>query len=429
MNTTLPNGAHWYRPMTAAALALSTALALVACDDGEREGQDPASSPTATDDALEPGGRWTPAELQALADDAVASGVPGIVVRVDDGEESYSVTASADWAGPVSADDTFRAGSNSKTATAVLALQLVDAGALDLDAPLSTWFADLPDGDTMTVRMLLNHTSGLADYVYDPESLLAMAGLRDELPTEEELIDMGVNATPDADLADGYNYSNAGYLMLGQIVADITGSSVPDRFETNIAAPLGLTETWFASPGRNPDPEMRGYEPDAEALAPMLPEGMPEGFGFAGEAAGEGWVEVTAIDQSWGGAAGAVISTPVEWAAFQQALLSGELISEELLGQMRETVPEDDTSGPGRSYGLGLEMVETSCGVVWGHDGALPGYRTDTYVDELGERSMTVVAATHFALALQPEVGAAHEELVDAVACAMFGSPSPASAE
>jgi D-alanyl-D-alanine carboxypeptidase len=95
--------------------------------------------------------------------------------------------------------------------------------------------------------------------------------------------------------------------------------------------------------------------------------------------------------------------------------------------EMRTTVPEGESaSGPGRSYGLGLERVETVCGTVWGHDGALPGYGSDTYTDGVGGRSMTVFTTSNFGILTQPEAIEARTDLIDAAACAMFGAELPA---
>lgn len=408
MNAIRPAGRRRYRMTTAAALALATASAVTACDRETSADQDPTG-------------------LQSMAAEAVEHGIPGIVIRVDDGDEPYAVTATADWAESVSVDDTLRVGSNSKTATAALTLQLVDEGVIELDAPVNTWLDGLPGGDTMTVRALLNHTSGLADFANEPEGISAMSGHRDEPPTDDELIAAGLTATEAAGPFDGYNYSNTGYLLLGQIIEHVSEQSVPDRFEALIAEPLGLTETWFQEPGGDDGPEMRGYEPDAEQIAALQPD-APEGFEFAGDVAADDWVDVTGIDHSWAGAAGSIISTPEEWARFQRAVLAGDLFPGELLDEMRDTVPVSDDGSDGRGYGLGLERIDTSCGVVWGHDGALPGYHADAYVDEVGERSMTVVSATNFGLA-RPEAGEAHDDLVDAAACAMYGKPVPGSDE
>jgi D-alanyl-D-alanine carboxypeptidase len=361
----------------------------------------------------------TPSALSQAMTHAVESGIPGVLVRIDNGDEPYTLVDQADWTERLADDTTFRVGSNSKTATAVLILQLVDAGKIGLDDPLSTWFHDLPNAESATVRMLLNHTAGLADYAQQPEILAAVAGLRADLPTDAELIDVGVSASLAGEPLEGYHYSNTGYALLGQIAERVTGKSIDDLFQTEIAEPLGLTATHFAAPGEVV--EAHGYEPDARGLAPLLPPGTPEGFGMAGPAAADGWVDVTDIDQSWDKAAGSIVSTASEWATFQRALAAGELISEESLEQMRVTGSEGPNAPANRSYGLGLEKVETSCGAVWGHDGALPGYRTDTYTDEAGDRSVTVFSTTNFGIIAQPDALAAHDELVDAAVCAMFG--------
>lgn len=364
-------------------------------------------------------------DLQTLVDKAVLDGIPGVVVRIDDGGEPYTLTAQADWAEVLSPDATFRVASNSKTATAVLVLQLVDAGRISLDDTVDTWFDTIPDADTTTVRMLLNHTSGLADYALEPSILAAIAGQRPDLPDAAELVQAGADATLAGEPLQGYHYSNAGYVLLGQIVEHVSGKPLSVLFDENVATPLGLTETRYASPGD--EAEVRGYEPDARGLAPILPAGTPEGFSFAGPSASDGWVDVTAIDQSWNGPAGAMISTAAEWATFQRALLGGALLSARSMEDMRTTVPEGESaSGPGRSYGLGLERVETACGTVWGHDGALPGYGSDTYTDEVGGRSMTVFTTSNFGILTQPGAVDARTGLIEAAACAMFGDELPA---
>lgn len=205
-----------------------------------------------------------PAGLKSRMTDAVQAGIPGAVVRIDSGDEVISLTEHAAWAEPFSAGDTLRVGSNTKTATAVVVLQLVDEGRLDLDDPISTWFADtVPGSEDLTVRMLLNHTSGLADCAREPAILAAMAGHRDDLPSDEELIAAGLHATVTGEPVDGFRYSNTGYTLLGQIVEEITGSPLPEVFQERIAEPLGLTQTHFAERGAGERAEIRGYEPDA----------------------------------------------------------------------------------------------------------------------------------------------------------------------
>ena len=409
----MSNSIRFLRNLTAGtALATAAVLGLTACQ--------PAVSNPGHSDAR--------TELSRLMVDAVAAGVPGVAVRIDTGDDEPIVLTEQDtWTETISAADTFRVGSNTKTATAVLVLQLVGDGRLGLDDPIDTWFDGtkfddaVPAARTTTVRMLLNHTSGLADYAMEPEILAAVAGHRDELPSDEELIAAGVRATAAGDPVEGYRYSNAGYTLLGQIVEQITGRPIQEVFAERITKPLGLTETRFPARGAGETAEIRGYEPGAEILAPLLPPGTPEGFAIAGPEAGEGWTDVTAIDQSWDGPAGSIISTAAEWATFQRALMAGDLVTPDLLDQMQDVAPEVGPGMENRSYGLGLEKVETSCGAVWGHDGALPGYRADTYTDLTGTRSMAVVSTTNFGLVAQPDASAAHDRLVDAAACAMYG--------
>jgi len=91
---------------------------------------------------------------------------------------------------------------------------------------------------------------------------------------------------------------------------------------------------------------------------------------------------------------------------------------------MRTTVLSE---GPNHRYGLGVDEYRSPCGTVWGHDGALPGYRSDNYTDESGRRTVSVLSTTHFGLVVSPEANAAEAELVDAAICAMLGKSIPNS--
>lgn len=373
------------------------------------------------------------AELARTLDAAVAAGVPGLIVRVDDGKTAprtvvkQSRTSATD--DRLRATDSFVMGSNTKTLTAVLVLQLVDEGRIGLDDPVERWLPGaVPDGDAITVRMLLNHTSGLADYAYDPDALATMTGMQQDAPTTEQLLAIGADQPLLFPPGQGWSYSNSGYSALELILEDVTGRSYADLVERRISRPLGLRRT--VVPTTAPDAGDRrlahGYEPDAEQLAPILPPGTPDGFGFVGPLSG-GLVDVTGIDQSWGGAAGGAVSTAADWARFDRALMGGELVPAHLLAQMMTTVDQEGPATEGRRYGLGLEEVSTPCGTVWGHDGALPGYRSDNYTDQTGTRTMSVLTTTHFGLVLDPAMAAAQEEVLTAAACAMLGQPVPAA--
>ena len=370
--------------------------------------------------------------LAEIVDQTVAAGTPGLVVRVNDGHGPVlTIVRQAAWTKKdhiLAADDEFKMGSNTKTVTATLILQLVAEHRVGLSDSIDTWLPGLvPNGQNITLRMLLNHTSGLDDIAYDPEALALMTGHVDHLPTAQQVLAIGTKRPPLFAPGQGWSYSNTGYIALGLVLEKATGHSLADLVKERIARPLGMKDTYLATaaPSHNTRPPAHGYEPDAAHLAPVLPPGTPEGFGFVGPAHDE-HVDVTAINQSWLGAAGAVVSTASDWARFDQALMSGRLVPRTLLNEMRVVVPEDGSDGPGRSYGLGLEKIQTPCGTVWGHDGDLPGYLSDNYTDLSGKRTVSVLSTTHFGLLADPKAGAAEHALVNAAICTMLDRPIPA---
>ncbi|MEV5750839.1 serine hydrolase domain-containing protein [Actinoallomurus sp. NPDC052308] len=372
-------------------------------------------------------------QLFESADKATAAGVPGVIVRVDDGHGPVvNIVRQASWSIPdhaLAENDEFRMGSNTKTIIATLVLQLVAEHRVALDDPIQNRLPGaVPNGRNITVRMLLNHTSGLADYAYEPEALALMTGRQTERPTAAQLLAVGTRLPVEFPPGQGWTYSNTNYIALGLLVEKVTGHSVADLIQHRIAGPLGLRHTYLSTDA--PDPADRrfahGYEPDAAHLAPILPPGTPAGFGFVGPARGER-VDVTGIDQSWDGAAGSIVSTTSDWSRFDKALMSGRLFPKPLLAQMRVTTQEDEENGLNRFYGLGLEEVHTPCGTVWGHDGALPGYRSDNYTDSSGRRTVSVLSTTHFGLKTDTAAGTAEDDLVTAAICTMLDKPIPAT--
>lgn len=370
--------------------------------------------------------------LATIVDQAVAAGTPGLIVRVNDGHGPVkSIVRQAAWTRKdhvLAADDEFRMASNTKTVTATLILQLVAEHRVKLSDSIEKWLPGLvPNGQNITLRMLLNHTSGLDDFAYDPAALALMTGQVDELPTAQEVLAIGTKRPVLFAPGKGWSYSNTGYIALGLVLEKATGHSLTDLVQQRVARPLGMRNTYLSTavPRHHTRLMAHGYEPDAPHLAPILPPGTPEGFGFIGPTRNE-HVDVTAIDQSWNGAAGAIVSTASDWARFDRALMSGRLVPKPLLNEMRVVVPEDDSDGPGRSYGLGLEKIQTPCGTVWGHDGALPGYQSDNYTDLSGKRTVSVLGTTHFGLMTDPKTGAAEDALVNAAICAMLDKPIPA---
>ncbi|SEF37431.1 D-alanyl-D-alanine carboxypeptidase [Amycolatopsis pretoriensis] len=289
---------------------------------------------------------------------------PAALAWVGDRGGSTSLVAGSarlDRRVPVPRDGRVRAGSNTKTFTAVVVLQLVAEGKVELDAPIEKYLPGLVrgegiDGHAITVRQLLQHTSGLPNYTeylgvenfedvqhkfFQPHDLLAAA-----------------LAHP-AKFAPGtkWEYSNTNYLLAGLLIEHVTGRPVQEQITHRVIEKAGLRDTYWPQPG---DDTIQGPHPHGYALA---------------NSTGTKVVDATELDPSWGGAAGQLISTPGDLAKVDRALLEGKLLPPAQLAEMRKTV--DAPLFPGWQYGLGLFRVPLSCGgVYWGHGGDIPGYET-----------------------------------------------------
>lgn len=369
------------------------------------------------------------AELARLARIAVRAGAPGILVRIGDGRgRVITISGQARWTradGILSPDDEFRMGSNTKTMIATIVLQEVARGKLRLTDLVSRWLPGLiPNGHAITIRMLLNHTSGLFNYIDNPAVLRAFTGQSRRRWTPRELLAAGVKYPPLFHPGARYSYSNTNYVALGLVLKRVTGKSLPELIEQRITGPLHLEHTYLASgtPRSRARHLAAGYEPDAARLRKVLPPGTPRWAHFVGPRRGD-WVDTTWVNDSTEWAAGGMISTAGDWARFQTALLSGRLLPSTQLREMRTTVAENPADPHGDRYGLGIERVVTPCGDVWGHDGQAPGYSSWDFADSNGRRTVSVFTNTIFGLKASPRAGAAVGRLLDDAVCVMLGKP------
>ena len=301
-------------------------------------------------------------EVQAALEQAVAAGIPGIALEIQGREGSEFLTAgtaSLENERLLTPEDSFRIASITKAFTAAVVMELVEEGALSLDDTVDQWVPGLlAEGDSITVRHLLGHTSGLADYTKDDEFIEAfVAG--EELPPER--IVSFVSSEPLAfEPGSTYEYSDTDNNVLGMIVEAVAGRSYEQELSSRVLDPMELRSTVLPNSPEMPDPHADGYEYDPESEGAEEPENV-----------------TTALDPSAAGASGALISTPSDLSRFFGGLLGGELIGEGTLEQMKETLAgEGSPSGPGtKRAGLGIFSYELPCGEVWGHTGQFPGYQ------------------------------------------------------
>ncbi|MFF7638434.1 serine hydrolase domain-containing protein [Kitasatospora sp. NPDC008050] len=370
------------------------------------------------------------AQLTKLAKQLVDAGAPGVVVRVDDGHgRPVEIAEQAPWAakdGRLTVGDEFRMGSNTKTMMATIVLQLVAEGRLALTDPVAKWLpGQIPNGQAITLRMLLNHTSGLFDYTEDPALVPSILGKDPQRWTSAQLLAVGVQHPPLFAPGTQWSYSNTDYAAVGAVLERVTGASLADLVQDRIARPLGLKHTYLATDGSWHGRYARGYEPDRA----HMPAAVPTAFQDVAGVDRDGQVNVSGNDPSWGGAAGAVVSTAQDWSRFYTALMSGRLLPPAQLAELRDTVPMDPgnpVNGPGS--GLGIETGTMACGTIWAHDGGITGYSSVNLTDGSGSRTATVLVPTEFLFEFGADTKliAADKALQTAVICAMFGKPAPA---
>jgi D-alanyl-D-alanine carboxypeptidase len=284
----------------------------------------------------------------------------------------------------------------------------------------------VPNGKAITLRMLLNHTSGLFDYTQDPAVLPSILGKDRRRWTSAQLLAVGMKHDPLFAPGTQWSYSNTGYAAIGAVLQRATGASLADLVRDRMARPLRLTHTYYATDATWRGRHALGYEPDADHMPPSVPAEFREFVGTRRY----GHVDVSNNNPAWGGAAGAVVSTVRDWSRFSTALMSGELLPAAQLAEMLTTVPQipDEPDGPG--YGLGIQTGATPCGTIWGHDGGIPGYLTTNVTDRAGGRVAAVAVMTESWAEFEsdPKIAAAAQALQTAVVCAMFGKPAPTTA-
>jgi len=341
-------------------------------------------------------------ELDAALDDVVAAGVPGIIVRVQDGDRPARLSTSgvSDLASQAVLRPAaqFRIGSITKTFVATAVLQLVGEGRLELDEPVARRLPGLlANGDQITVRQLLNHTSGLPDYTADPE---LFAGIADNRVWEpRELVALAEKQPQLFESGSAWAYSNTNYIVAGMLVEALTGRPLARELDRRIFAPLRLRHTSFPATTAR----LSGYHAHGYTSTEFIPtaDGQP--------------LDVTGYNPSHAWAAGAIVSNAADLSTFYSALMGGKLLSPTMLREMQQTVAEDPTDPNSFRYGLGLERVSDACGAKWGHRGAIFGYQGLAYWNARSGRTV-VIAST-----MSPAPAAAEAPLATAIDLALCG--------
>ncbi|MEV6906044.1 serine hydrolase domain-containing protein [Amycolatopsis sp. NPDC051071] len=309
---------------------------------------------------------------QAIVDGFTAHGAPGAMVFAEDGHRSWTVTSGTGELGadkPIRPWEKVRVYSNTKMFVAAVVLQLVGEGKVRLDAPIEQYLPGVVqgngyDGNKITVRQLLQHTSGMADYIPD---VLADPDVNNHPWRPEELVRIGLSHPPLFPPGTRWAYSNAGYIVLGMLVGSVSGHDIGTEITDRLIRPERLWRTSYPRPGQKQiqGPHAHGY------------------YAFPGKPV----ADVTELEPTVPGAAAAMVSTGPDLTRFVRALLAGKVLRPDLLAEMRKTVP---AQGP--DYGLGIREIPLPCGgVAWGHAGNGPGFDSFTAATEDGRSVFSVV--------------------------------------
>jgi D-alanyl-D-alanine carboxypeptidase len=316
------------------------------------------------------------ADLETIVATGI-TGVAAVALRGDERVEGAAGLADVRTREPLTPEHRFRIGSVTKIFVAALVLGLIADGELELDGDAA------PFADGVTIRQLLNHTSGLQDWIGDPiaffEPYRKDIAHRFELTPQEQLARV-LEKPREFAPGEGWRYHGSNYLVLRLVVEEKTGLGLRDALRQRVLDPLGLDRTDFVEGPLRGDCA-RGYLPGEN---PILPDG-PEP------------VDVTEIDVPFHQAGGGVVSTPGDVAQLLRVQLRGEFLPDRLRTEMLHAVdsdwPETDR------YGLGIGEINavmdrerSSCGPAWGHIGFALGYTALALSSEDGERQVVIFA-------------------------------------
>ncbi|QII04213.1 beta-lactamase family protein [Rhodococcoides fascians A25f] len=343
-----------------AALTVSTSLLVSGCTSSDEPSAVEATTTTPSSGTIRTD------DVQAALDALVDAGSVAAVAQVRDGENSWSGAAGLverDGTEAASADDPVRIASVTKAMVAAVVLQLVDEGKLELDQPVDELLPGLLP-KPVTVRQLLDHTSGVPDYFTGFDSAEQIAARANDAVTDDELITRALAMPWTSEPGQEFSYTGTNYVLLGQIIADLDGKSIGQSLQDRIFDPLEMADTTYPTDAAIADNALHGY---------TLENGT--------------YTDVTDFDASIWSSGAAVVSTVGDMNTFFRALFDGTLIPQNLIDEMQVITPS--------TYGLGLLLGGDACNpgsgeLVFGQRGNGFGYSTLAFASPNGQRQVAL---------------------------------------
>ncbi|GGO00805.1 serine hydrolase domain-containing protein [Microbispora bryophytorum] len=358
-------------------------------------------------------------ELQKIIEEMVDSGFVGVTLRVHDEHGEWTGSAGLRELGRIEEppiDGHVRIGSNTKTFTATVVLQLVAEGRIGLDTAVDDYLSEFGLDPRITVRMLLQHTSGVFNFTgeyfedgtFVPGIPATPAGKewvdnRFHTYRPEELTRLALSKPARFEPGTDWSYANTNYVLARLLIEKVTGRSVAEEMQRLILGPLGLSGTI------QPTSEQEIPEPHAHAYYRYDEDGQTR------------TVDVTRHNPSWISSGGDMISTTQDLHTFISALLAGKLLPAELLAEM--CTPEAKAG-----YGLGVFVQEVpGGGTIITHNGGMAGHAALMYSTPDG--STTLTAALNYVDDADLSMGEAFQKATQRLVAEVFGDGRAASAE
>ena len=351
---------------------IATTIILVVCLVSAGCVQTQQTAPADASARHNPPPAYVRAQINNLSQTGIHSaGIPGMQIAVSTPQWTWNTAvgnASPVTGEPAQPGMRFLIASVSKTFTSVAVLKLAEEGKLSLDDPIDPWLepglvARIPNGHAITIRQLLDHTSGIADYNETEINLREVSDTDTPVPYQDSL-EMGIRDSPLYPPGMNYTYSNVNYILLTLIVDKAAGVPYEDYATRNILVPAGLNETFFQHTNHIPGPHMRAT--------------VPVGDGT--------YLDFTDCYVLFDRGAGDIVSTAPDLNRFHRALREGKLISKNSLALMETATQQSGKAGYGLGYTTG--HIGPSNVTIMGHTGGYPGSFTfwyylpeqDTYV-------------------------------------------------
>ncbi|MFE7766797.1 serine hydrolase domain-containing protein [Streptomyces sp. NPDC057438] len=371
----------------------------------------PATGATADDGPGQARGGGSEYTLQEQLEELVATpgGPPGVIVVLQRDRASRVLRAGVadlETGRPIEPTDHMRIASTAKAFSGAVALRLVQQGVLSLDSTIGRTLPQLPRAwRSVTLRQLLNHTSGLPDYSEDPEFLELLLADPRRTFDPRRLLDFVADEPLRFRPGSRYQYSNSDNIAVALMAEAATRRPYEELLSRIVYRPLGLRDTSLPLGYEMPGPYMHGYAVEP----PAPPEDVSEALSASGV---------------W--ASGGIVSTPRDMTRFIRGYAAGALTSRSVLREQRRWIEgASEPAGPGRNRaGLAIFRYDTRCGVVLGHTGNFPGYTQLIAATPDGRRSLTFSLTTQVNRTLAPDLLERLRTVEENAVCELLGRKS-----